>query len=184
MAWKMVTENETRHLQTTEQLFAYADAYLLGSIKLCESMIEQSLPYTWPSGSMVLMLAAHATELILKGAIVYREPSGNVLAAHGQHDLISLARRYTEAYPEPELAWEIPFQTDELSIVRELDTPASIPPSILYRYPNQKGKSAWPGLYGFEAHSFLEILKNLRSDFRRIRPLILESVPSSGTGAV
>ena len=132
------------------------------------------------------MLAAHAVELFLKGAVLKRNPSAN-FKDYG-HSMDDLSTDYRSLYPEPSFKWDIPFSsglTEEewMTLMRDLFPglteaemarikgvkEATPDPSILYRYPVQKGGGEWPGLYGFEPHSFLLLLGRIESDFARIK---------------
>jgi hypothetical protein len=170
MPWNPVDDFESRHLPVQEQLFAFADSYLSASCALCQQLVSDPETCTYPSGAVVLMLAAHAVELFLKGAILTRQPTADVWSR--LHDLEALASDFRSCFPEPEFSWYIPFQAvipeglsdAELQAIKAQSTP----PSILFRYPVQKGGAQWRTLSAFEPHSFFPVLHGLRHDFARI----------------
>lgn len=129
------------------------------------------------------MLAAHAVELFLKGALLKRNPGLDVWN-HG-HNIDTLQDEYRSNFKESVFEWEIPFSqltvdewvamkagwkplTDEQ--IKEARARQKMPtPSILYRYPVDRGGKEWTGLYGFVTPSFLKLLDQLGKDFDRIK---------------
>lgn len=166
----MITDAEIQELSAPEKLFAYAGAYLSASRSLCEKMEADALSNTWPNAAVVIMLATHAVELFLKGAVLSRSPKANVWA-HG-HYLDKLAADYRLHFPEPEFVWDIPFQAEFPVGLAETEIEAlkaqMPPPSILYRYPVEKGGGEWRGIYGFEPVSFQVVLADVQKDFEKI----------------
>lgn len=176
----MPTLSDIVNLETHDQFFSYADAYLSASAVLCRQMENEDTRYTWPHASVVLMLSAHAVELFLKGALL---KSMNKLEA--THDIQQLAEKYREMFTDPALAWDIPFANelsktelvaqmkqlwsdiDETKLRNSID--ATPDPSILYRYPVNKAGMEWQGAYGFTPTGFLPRLEQLELDFKRIR---------------
>ena len=171
MTWNMITDEEARSLPVPERFFAYADAYLGAADAMCQQIARDPASEKWANAAVALMLAAHAVELFLKGAILARDPSADVWSRG--HKLHELAADYRSHFPEPAFSWNIPFQAEvpvglaeeEIEALRK-EMPV---PSILYRYPVQKGGDEWKGLFGFEANSFLFLLAELKSDFIRIK---------------
>ncbi|QBQ53076.1 hypothetical protein [Nitrosococcus wardiae] len=167
----MITYEDIRSLSAPERFFTYAEAYLGAANAMCQQMVQDPASGKWSNAAVVLMLAAHAVELFLKGAILARETL-NISWNRG-HNLHELAADYRSHFPEPSFNWDIPFQGEfpvgfseaEIDAFRK-EIPA---PSILYRYPVQKGGDEWQGLYGFEANSFLLLLIELKHDFIRIK---------------
>jgi hypothetical protein len=186
----MLTLADLNHLEVPDQLFSYAEAYRSASVLLCRKVESDATLYTWPHASVVLMLAAHAVELLLKGALLKRK-----VMISKTHDIQQLAETYRETFPEPTLAWNIPFanplsekeliaymkqewpEINEVKLRESMDlTPE---PSILYRYPvtvrkekntGVKRIEEWPGSYGFTtATEFLSTLDQMNHDFKRIR---------------
>lgn len=67
----MLTHSEIGHLTVPEQLFDFANAYRSASAILCEKFESADVTFcTWPNAAVVLMLAAHAVELFLKGTLL------------------------------------------------------------------------------------------------------------------
>ena len=178
----MLTHSEIWHLTVPEQLFRYASAYRSSSAVLCEKFESDTTFSTWPNAAVVLMLAAHAVELFLKGALLKR----NVKEAWDyNHSINKLAEKYRETFQEPPFKWDIPFaptltETEWIAWMQQ-NNPAyteaelkgilkSWPdPSILYRYPVNKVDQDWPGLYGFYPPEFSQTLYQVECDFDRIR---------------
>lgn len=183
MPWNMITYADIRQLQVPEQLFAYADAYRSAAATLCQQMTNDATSCTWPNAAVVLMLAAHAVELFLKGAVLKRSPAANVWA-HG-HNIDDLSADYRSQFPESSFEWEIPFTSGLTEAEWKAQMKAVLPslteaeieglraatpdPSILYRYPVERGGKEWRGIYGFEPHSFLVLLGQVANNFERIK---------------
>lgn len=69
----MLTHSEIGNLTVPGQLFGYAYAYRTSSAVLCEKFeSDDAASSTWPNATVLLMLAAHAVELFLKGALLKR----------------------------------------------------------------------------------------------------------------
>jgi hypothetical protein len=155
------------HLREPERFILYAGAYLESSRSVCLRMRAEEDENTWPNAAVAMMLAAHAVELFLKGAIVSRDPK--MLAKI--HRIDQLAETYFGLFPEEEFAFEVPFQgeypgfsEDEIATLKK-EEPA---PSILFRYPVKSQGVEWQGVHGFEAQGFLELIAELRDAFSRI----------------
>lgn len=171
MHMQLITDSDVRNLPVSSRFIAYADAYSTAAIALCEQMTTTEEACTWPNASVVLMLSAHAVELFIKGAVLSRDDS----ALLEGHDLERLGVEYHKRFPEAEFAWDIPFKTiniglpeAEMALLRK----SNPQPSILYRYPVEKGGKEWRGLYGFEPCSYRVVLKQMRDDFDRIKLLL------------
>jgi hypothetical protein len=179
----MITDSEMAGMTLPQRFFEYAIAYRNAASAMCSSMVKDQAMRTWPNANVVLLLAAHSTELFLKGAIFSRDP----LATTEHHFLDSLGTEYNRLFPEPQFNWKIPFRTDwrgfseaELEVLRK----TSPVPSMLYRYPVSKGRKEWNGAFGFEAGSFMEVLEQVDQDFQRIMAHIAQpSVPTDAFGA-
>ena len=167
----MVTDSEISHLTVPQRFFEYAHAYRNAASALCFKMTSEDAACTWPNAAVVLLLAAHATELFIKGAILCRAPTAII----EHHRIDELRAEYRKHFPEQSFEWEIPFKTEYPDIAEaELDalkknTPI---PSILYRYPVARGGNEWNGAFGFEPHSFLALLEQVSRDFERIKAQI------------
>jgi hypothetical protein len=168
MNWHMISDSEILHLPVPERFFQYAHAYRIAASVFCLKMTSEATFRTWPNAAVVLLLAAHATELFLKGAILCRDPT----AMLEHHRIDDLFNEYRKRCPESSFDWDIPFRT-EYPDISEAEVEAikkTLPlPSILYRYPVSKGGKEWSGAFGFEPHSFLELLEQIERDFKRIR---------------
>lgn len=174
MTWNMLIDEEVRHLSVPERLFSYADAYAAAAKALCLQMTQVPSTASWANGAVVLMLAAHATELFLKGAILTRHPNENVWRRG--HDLQKLHEDYSLAFPEPEFRIEVVFNVTlppGISAEDAADLMARTPkPSVLYRYPVGNRGQDWIGHFGFEPNSFLRLLAVVENDCVRVRALL------------
>ncbi len=182
----MLTHSEIGNLTVPEQLFGYAYAYRTSSAVLCEKFeSDDAASSTWPNATVVLMLAAHAVELFLKGALLKRNVQEEEVWSFG-HKINKLAAKYRETFHgEPAFEWDIPFastltETEWIARMQQLAPDiteaelrdvlrASPDPSILYRYPVNKLGKKWPGLYGFQPPEFSQTLAQVECDFDRIR---------------
>ena len=181
----MLTYSDIVDLPVSEQLFGYANAYRSSAAVICAKFesAEDVTFCTWFNGAVVLMLAAHAVELSLKGALLRR--TGDKVWSYG-HNIDQLAEKYRETFQgEPTFAWDIPFastltETEWIAQMKQLNpdtTDAELKnlisglpdPSILYRYPVSKHGKKWQGLYGFYPPEFNHILSRVECDFDRIR---------------
>ena len=171
MNWHMVTDSEIIHLSLPQRFFEYAQAYRNAASVLCLTMTLEDASCTWPNATVVMLLAAHATELFLKGAVLARNPAAMI----EHHHIDDLSVEYRKRFPETSFEWDIPFKTnwsdmaeDEIEALKK-----KVPiPSILYRYPVAKGGKEWSGAFGFEPNSFAEVLEQLKHDFERIKAQI------------
>jgi hypothetical protein len=184
-----VTNANIQYLQEPEQMFAYADAYRSAAAAMCGQMTAEATHYTWPNAVVILMLAAHAVELFLKGALLKRNPAANVRQTH---NIGVLSAKYRLQFPEPSFEWDIPFsfglpEAEWIELMKELVPRATEveakgmreemrkrlsarpSPSVLYRYPTDNSGTAWSGDEGFEPHSFLTLLDHVEKDFKRIK---------------
>lgn len=168
-----------------DRFFSYADAYKDSSVTMCQKIIDDPNSFSWPNGAVTLMLAAHAVELFLKGAILTRDPNFDALSKN--HNIDALKNSYRSQFPDPEFEWNVPFashltQAERIAImmylnpglteeeVKEGRAKVKPPlPSILYRYPVDHSGNDWKGLYGFEPHGFKMLLSQLGNDFSRIK---------------
>lgn len=171
MPWKLVTNSDLHHLDVPQRFFAYAHAYLDAATALCSQMVANPQLYTWPHGSVVLILSAHSVELFLKGSLFKLYPPEEL-----EHPrLEDLAEKLFQHFKGHEFELDIPFKTNYAGFneaeVEALKKRAPIP-SILYRYPVSRGGNEWQGAYGFEAHSCIPVLENLQAAYVRIEPLV------------
>lgn len=174
MNWNMITDSELAHLSLPERFFEYAKSYRNAASSLCATMASEKAMCTWPNANVVMLLAAHATELFLKGAILSRESTA--LIEH--HVLDDLNVEYKRLFREPSFEWDIPFKTEWGDLtgieIRTLKKATPVVPSMLYRYPVAKGRKEWNGAFSFEPNSFVEVLDQLACDFQRIMAQIAQ----------
>ena len=167
MRMKIAGNWQIAHLSESQRFLLYADAYLQASRSVCLRMREEETENTWPNAAVAMMLAAHAVELFLKGAIASRYPKALVKI----HRIDQLAETYFGLFPQDEFAFDIPFRgeypgfsEDEIATLKK-DEPI---PSVLFRYPVKSQGVEWQGIHGFETQGFLEIIAELRDAFSRI----------------
>jgi hypothetical protein len=165
--WHLISDSSLKSLSVPKRFVEYAKAYRDAAEALCQKMVESQEARTWPNASVVLMLSAHAVELFIKGIVLARDST----AVLDGHQIDELEREYRSRFPEPSFEWNVPFKTDYSGIkVAEIEalrktTPV---PSILYRYPVARGGNEWNGAFGFEAQSYMLVLRQLTHDFARI----------------
>lgn len=164
--WNLLTFDSVASLPPSEQFCAFALAYLDSAERLCQTLARSHRKATYARGSVVLYLAAHSVELFLKGAILDQKPK-----EHFGHNLKNLYDRYNKLYPAKKYRFKLPFDIgcdglpkSEIIVAKSVSPPTD----QLYRYPQDKDGKPWPGLFAFEANSFLEVLHSLRADFERI----------------
>lgn len=195
----MLTLADTRSLKVHDQFLCYAYAYRSASATLCRQMKNDDTRSTWPHATVILMLAAQAVELFLKGALLKR--AGEIQATH---DIQQLSEKYRETFQDAAFAWDIPFaiplsETEQIAQAKELwpdideaaykkFIQAAPKPSVLYRYPKtfpskedrekgDTGPQEWRGAYGFTTPTeFLTTLDKLERDFNRLK-LELDKLP-------
>ena len=176
MKWSMLSDSEVAHLCVPMQFSAFSDAYLDSAIRLCTVLSRSTRKATYVRGSVVLYLAFHATELFLKGAILKKAPKENVGATH---NIGTLNNRYKNLYPGKKYRFNLLFSSEEPDfsniepdIVKELkiiidEIEKANPPDQQYRYPQNKKGVPWHGPHGFEASSFLRVIKHLREQLKK-----------------
>jgi len=128
-------------------------------------------PVPWADASVVLMLSAHAAEMFLKGAIMYRKPE----ASNKTHNIDALADTYREIFPQPHFQWEIPFAVHLFENQEFRDKSSKVAtgePSIRYRYPVNNNGADWQGAFAFEPSMMAKSLLVLSEDFQRIEALL------------
>lgn len=163
----LVLDHSIREISIPHQFFAFSHAYLNAAESLCESMIGDESKVTWPNAAVVLMTAAHATELFLKGLILAKVPGAQL----SSHNINLLADKFRELYPNEAQSWEVPFETQFLG-AQDHDIEDLIrnqtPPSIRYRYPVEKDGRDWNGVSALCAKTFLPMLIELGHTFKRL----------------
>lgn len=162
----LILDQSIQSLSVPQRFFAFANAYRSSSEALCRQMADSGSK-NWPNAAVVLMTAAHATELFLKGMILGRTPGADLK----NHNIDILARTYRDLYPEAEFRWDIPFQTEYLgfeeSEIEKLIL-KQVAPSIRYRYPVAQDRSDWNGVSALRAKTFLPVLAELEATFQRL----------------
>ncbi len=163
----LILDQSMRSLSIPQQFIAFANAYRSSAEALCERMIKSESEATWPNAAVVLMTAAHATELFLKGMILAKTPGVDVQS----HNINILARTFRSLYPEPECAWDIPFETEFFGMThQEVESliKKQVAPSIRYRYPVAQGGNEWNGVSALRAATFRPVLVELQTTFHRL----------------
>jgi len=172
----MIVDSELRHLSVPERFFAYAWAYRNAAAAQCLEMASDHEACTWPNATVVLLLAAHAVELFLKGAILHHDPTADVW----HHRIDALSREYLRRFPNSAFSWSVPFKSEYLGMteaeIQEAEKTMLVP-SILYRYPVSKGGEEWKTAIGFVPIEFVRILDQLKDDFDRLKALLLQRRP-------
>jgi hypothetical protein len=102
---RLVVNTQIQGLSPPDQFFAYASSYLSGAILVNEKLASDTETMTWADRSVVLLLAAHAVELFLKGAILSKDQN----AAVDGHDIDRLLAEYRTRCAGPDFGLEIPF---------------------------------------------------------------------------
>ena len=163
----LILDQSIRNHSVPQQFIAFANSYRNSAEALCEKMIADGDKASWPDAAVVLLTAAHATELFLKGMILARNSTADIKS----HNIDLLAREFRRTYPEMADTWNIPFETEFLGI-----DPANIDdlikkqvqPSIRYRYPVANNRSEWNGVSALRAATFKRVLTELESKFKEL----------------
>ncbi len=148
--------------------FDFADAYVKASKDVCSRMKNNSNERTWPNASSSLMLAAHAVELFLKGALL----TSGKMDSWG-HSIDDLYDQYRESFPCKQYEFDCPFVTkylgysdEEIKGIKEQNHPQS---SVIFRYPVNRPGTEWNKICSFDPESFsveLDGLTNRWADLR------------------
>jgi hypothetical protein len=176
----MLVLSDLQLLPVPGQFFAFSDAYIDSAESLCNELCAASESTTYAHGAVVMSLTFHSIELFLKAAILQRAPSEQFSGNTG-HDLGYLYRRYTNLYPGKAYELDLPFKREALdtegldprlaeellALIRQREK--VMPEDQMHRYPTDVNVQPWKALLGFEPHSFQQILKQIKSDFVRIR---------------
>lgn len=167
----MVTNSDDIHLSLSQRFFEYAQAYLNSATTLCLTMTSDDTSCTWPNATVVMLLAAHATELFLKGAILSRDATAKI----EHHSIEKLSDEFRKFFPESSFELDIPFKTDwmDMTETKITEIKNTMPkPSVFYRYPVANDRKEWKGAFSFEPNSFIKALKRFKDDFERIKAQI------------
>lgn len=165
---KMVVDSEIIHLSIPSRYILFAEAYAKTAESLTENMMREEKENSWPNASVVLMNAAHAVELLLKGLLLKHDASAKL----DNHDIEELYKKYLVAYPDSSYSFEMPFTTDygALNETEIKKVKKEFPkPSILYRYPAKSGQIEWSGAQGFTSGLFISVIRKLVSDIANIK---------------
>lgn len=177
MNWHMIHGAHLHQLSLHEQLYEYSAAYLDAGERECLAICGDPERYSYADGAVVMSLVRHATELFFKAALLQsglgqgQKIQGHLISVLADNlrqrapavaeILNDVAQNYTTTIPEtsenldPELlailgGWEKRFPDDQL-----------------HRYPMDNKGTPWQGVYAFEPHSFLRMIKSHRSAFQR-----------------
>jgi len=139
-----------------QRLYEYSIAYIKSARALCVEMIDDESA-SWPRAAVVLMLAAHATEVYLKALIAHRTG-----AFDNGHDIEILRNAYRAAYgndlefflPMTEVGWRM--TEEERAFFRKKKVLED--PSIVNRYPFLDMDNEWRGLHVVEPVGLVGIL--------------------------
>ena len=170
----MIGNWELYDIPFPQRFTSYAWAYLRSATHMCEDMVVNPKQYGFPDANVTLLLAAHSIELFLKGAILRRNASYNIIT----HSLEKLKQEYDRLYPDQVFRWQIPFRTEyagileheEIAFAKTVPTEKE-PPSIRYRYPMDKAKDH-STVQGFSPNMFLSELRQVNADYLRIERAI------------
>lgn len=160
----MIGNWEVARVALPDRFFEYSRAYLHAAMDVCSSMGGDEARRNWPNASVAMLLAVHAVELFLKGAILSRSPSADIKT----HNLSDLWRLYRDTLPGDEFEFDMPFQSEYIGFTEEeaaalaKDEPL---PSIMHRYPVNKDLLPWAGIQCFEAPPFRAMLERLLETF-------------------
>lgn len=186
MPWHMLHLNDLQEKPITDQLHAFAEAYLESAHILCESLCTHAGTATYAHGAVIMSLTFHSLELFLKSAILQKAPNETFSGRNG-HDLEYLEQRYANLYPGNKYKLDIIFkrkppdlQGIDPQVAKELITYAQklakdIPEDQRHRYPVSTEGKPWPGLFGFEPNTFCRDIEKLKSEFARLVPLLQNS---------
>lgn len=166
---------QSEHCDTPQKFIEYSKAFIAGSMLLCDKLIENPTESLYEKGCVVMYNAYHAIELFLKGAILYRSPRADL-----HHMIEVLAKEYERLYPDNKYHWNIPFCVEVLGYdpaeaeIGKKKMLKEIPQDQVFRYPVNKNKENWDGLFAFEPKSFSVLLKQVEADFERLEKLIFK----------
>ncbi len=174
MTYDMVVDSELVGLSIPEKFLAYSDAYCSAAIALTSQMASNPEKAAWAKAAVVLMLSAHSAELLLKGMLFHKDQKCKI---NNTHDLEKLYSMYQREFPEAKYHFDMPFRTEyqgmseaEIEIFKKEQRPPA--PSVLYRYPTKTGSAEWGGVFGFEASSYMPVVRALSKDIARLRESI------------
>lgn len=164
--WNLLLSDQLSGKSVPEQYAAYAVAYLDSAERLCALLSRSFRKASYERGTVVLYLAMHAVELFLKGAVLRKAPNEKF-----GHDVQHIYNRYKALYPGKKYHFDLSFTRNYQGVSRSeaLNAKKLFPPiDQLFRYPQDKSNKPWPGLYAFEANSFVAELRELGENFKRI----------------
>ena len=104
----MIGSSEIEDFDNPERFHDLALAYLQVSIVATRQMVYGSFFPQFSHSRVVISLAYHATELFLKGAILWRTGEKK----RGGHVLQKRHEEYSRLYPEEDFQFDVPFSSD------------------------------------------------------------------------
>ncbi len=177
MFWKLVSDDEVRSLELSDQFFSFSKAYLESAIHLCSMLVNDNSKTTYERGAVVLFLALQATELFLKGAILKKDPKSSLSS---RHEIEPLINRYKKLYPamkysinvlfkiyDPDLTGVDPDVKNQYKKERDIFEKRH-PVHQRYRYPVNSALEPFGGSVGFEANLFLIDLIKFKEEIEAI----------------
>jgi len=167
----MVGSWQMSSMTIPQQFAAFADAYLDSASRLCKVLKRSTRKATYERGAVVLYLTFHSIELFLKATVLQKSPDEQL-----SHKIEHYEKRYRKLYPGKEYIFEIPFKTEYLGFeppeiaTLQLSEP---PQDQVHRYPTDKNRKKWDGIFAFDPVAFLPVIEQLQNDFARINAKIL-----------
>jgi len=183
--WNLLHFAELQRLPVPLQLATFADAYLTSANQLCLGLSQAPSGANYSHGAVVMSLAFHAQELLLKAAILAKSPLTKFRGRRG-HDLKHLHDQYSNLYPGNSLQIDLLFQHTlpemgevDPQIVQELhayiaEQAELVPEDQRHRYPTGLDGQTWAGGYAFDASEFLSELSAFRQQFDRLVTVLRE----------
>ncbi len=173
MIWNLVSVDEVRLLDLSDQFLAFSQAYLDSAIHLCSMLVKDNSKTTYERGAVVMFLALQATELFLKGAILKKDRTSSLSS---RHEIEPLFNRYKKLYPAMKYSINVLFHTEEPDltgvdpeIIKQYKAEKDkyekkYPEHQRYRYPVNNELEPFGGSAGFEANLFLIDLKKFKEE--------------------
>lgn len=167
-------------LDLSEKCRTYALAYLDGAEAFTERLLQEER-HSYAHGSVAIGLARHSVELMLKAVLLKM----NRFPQKAGHSLEALAQAYRETFPN--LPWNVPFRTQVLGADSDAAADAvrkehdkDFPNDQLHRYPMNRDLIPWEMAGAFDASSFADLLRSIRSDFERITSQVWPVIAQHG----
>ena len=174
---KLVIGNwELYGLSEADLHYVLADAHVDAALFLASGLRNAAYPQTFSHAKVIMSLHHHAAELFLKYAL---SRAGESVPNH--HHLRDLWQRYTNAYPDPEFAFQPPFVPEfmggtEAQVVLarqdESDRRNRNETDQAMRYHTDREGHEWPGAHGVIPNSYPHEIAALRDRIRILHELI------------